>query len=941
MDNITKSHLLQINQASQQGKLIVFVGSGVSANSGVPTWNTLIDALKKELPEYLSDEHDFLKVAQLYKELRGEKEYLDKIKEILQYGKTSPNEIHRAILDLNPRHIITTNYDTLLEQACMQYNKQYFTVCKDEDLPCNKGEKLLIKMHGDFATGNIVLTENDYFDYSRKFPLIRAFVVSLFASNVVLFTGFSFNDINLKYILRQVNSVLHDNMQRAYLISDEHPDALIENYYKEKGVCIVSQLADNKSCHESKGAALISNLRTLLEYDPFQDDIIPLAMQFWGENGDQVGFLGEYMKYVIPRRYRKGFWLRTGDLKLPTRYAERFKEQVATPEGRSALKDRYGDKIIDLAAHITNNEVLKIEDFDLQTIDGLNERYVSLYQSSPLDLYYKMDLINLCNWIKAESAADATCSKRDLQLPYILYKTGKYYESYSKFKELVPMFWKSKKFFLYFICLYNMKTLARLMNNSFETKPYIDDAKILERIENIDMQKMLSELPLDNALREVLNELFNFDFVNDIIISASDLKQQIHDQRKNAEKGGISFNNNINELLYNYYCLSDFGNENHIIYDTYKESHTLHAIICNGIIDSIMIPQSDTRPQSKLTMLPHTTLRLFLFKVKTDDLYKLLTSHATSKLPAAEEFKSGMAELTRNLAQSIAKDPYLKYYEVVDRDTIINIIERAILLCTYLENPPTLEGIYTILPTFPQIFRRLLNKRFFFTFLDIQKPTSEEAVILIQCLVKTPIQWDADTISRHIHYLASIVSGDGKVLEEISSIKQLSEDINLRYVTSLYPVVSKPVQEEIRKYIEEKAECLYDYIVAELETGAHILTPDIIEQYKDKIESPDSRYFSTEEGSCKALLQLTEREEYFYLKDAVDKLATQNTCMQFMKRPLSFGDNSKIKGEWLDYCNDEELHSLLCHEDIRHIAKEYIAKNKWNEAFKERVWQLL
>jgi len=40
-------------------------------------------------------------------------------------------------------------------------------------LPANQGEKMLIKMHGDFDEGNIVLTENDYFDYSRNFPLIR------------------------------------------------------------------------------------------------------------------------------------------------------------------------------------------------------------------------------------------------------------------------------------------------------------------------------------------------------------------------------------------------------------------------------------------------------------------------------------------------------------------------------------------------------------------------------------------------------------------------------------------------------------------------------------------------------------------------------------------------------------------------------------------------
>ena len=47
-------------------------------------------------------------------------------------------------------------------------------------------------MHGDYETDNIVLTENDYYNYPNNFPLIRSFVQSLFASKLILFVGFSF-----------------------------------------------------------------------------------------------------------------------------------------------------------------------------------------------------------------------------------------------------------------------------------------------------------------------------------------------------------------------------------------------------------------------------------------------------------------------------------------------------------------------------------------------------------------------------------------------------------------------------------------------------------------------------------------------------------------------------------------------------------------------------
>ena len=111
MDKIQYSNLLHIKEASKQGRLVVFAGAGVSNNSGVPVWSALIDALKQECN--LAYENDDLKIAQLYKDARGEKEYMDKVKEVLRYNKAIPNDIHKDILSLNPCHIITKNYDNL------------------------------------------------------------------------------------------------------------------------------------------------------------------------------------------------------------------------------------------------------------------------------------------------------------------------------------------------------------------------------------------------------------------------------------------------------------------------------------------------------------------------------------------------------------------------------------------------------------------------------------------------------------------------------------------------------------------------------------------------------------------------------------------------------------------------------------------------------------
>lgn len=136
-----QTYLEDLQYASRNNRLVVFVGAGVSNNSGVPVWGRLIDALKTELPEFTKWENDDLKVAQIYKTTYPDK-FLDKVKLELKNGRIVPNAVHDALLDLKPCHIITTNYDDLIEQACRKRYAQYAVVGEDADLPKQKNDLL-------------------------------------------------------------------------------------------------------------------------------------------------------------------------------------------------------------------------------------------------------------------------------------------------------------------------------------------------------------------------------------------------------------------------------------------------------------------------------------------------------------------------------------------------------------------------------------------------------------------------------------------------------------------------------------------------------------------------------------------------------------------------------------------------------------------------------
>lgn len=192
MKNVQIANAKLIYEASKNNKLVIIVGSGVSKNSDIPIWNELLQELKKDLPKSIEHEYDALKIAQLYKNTFGFRDTIEKVKKVLNCSKAKPNKIHKVLFQMNPCHIITTNYDNLLEVQALANGEPFSTIRRDSDIPYADYNRYIIKMHGDFVDNNIVLTEDDYLNYSKNFPLISSIVQSIFASKTILCVGYSF-----------------------------------------------------------------------------------------------------------------------------------------------------------------------------------------------------------------------------------------------------------------------------------------------------------------------------------------------------------------------------------------------------------------------------------------------------------------------------------------------------------------------------------------------------------------------------------------------------------------------------------------------------------------------------------------------------------------------------------------------------------------------------
>jgi len=123
-----------------------------------------------------------------------------------------PSELHKLVLRIDPKIVITTNYDRIYESlvtggpAAPGYNVcKYYEDHLVNDLRSNR--RLIIKAHGCVSNAQkIVLTRMQYFAARRDYPQFFAALDAIFLTNTLLFIGSGFNgDPDIELLLQNVN----------------------------------------------------------------------------------------------------------------------------------------------------------------------------------------------------------------------------------------------------------------------------------------------------------------------------------------------------------------------------------------------------------------------------------------------------------------------------------------------------------------------------------------------------------------------------------------------------------------------------------------------------------------------------------------------------------------------------------------------------------------
>lgn len=227
-----KGFVERVSKRIHSGKCDLFIGSGISCESGVPSWYELLKPMAEDLGIYLSKQDDLPLMAQyIVNENSGNRNVIrTRLMEIFYNENYETNRYHKAIHNMNVCSIWTTNYDHLIENSLS--GKNFYVISNDSDLGKprnNKGEIEIIKMHGsiDGDLNEIVLTQQDYDEFIFRKPAIAQKLRDTLIKKSVLFIGYGYSDPDIRSIMIEAMKLMRDNSQEHYIILLDEKKSLV------------------------------------------------------------------------------------------------------------------------------------------------------------------------------------------------------------------------------------------------------------------------------------------------------------------------------------------------------------------------------------------------------------------------------------------------------------------------------------------------------------------------------------------------------------------------------------------------------------------------------------------------------------------------------------------------------------------------------------------
>lgn len=204
---------------ARAGRLVPFIGAGVSASAGLPLWNELLDRLLVEsaLPVEQHDAFRALPVldqAHVLRALQPDSATFNAL--VAGHARAGHYGLAPALLAALPTtEAVTLNYDELYEMAAADVRRP---VALLPEQGVGVGGRWLLKLHGTVTDpSTIVLTRQDYLGYGRGREALFALAKAMLLTRHLLFVGFGLADDHFHELMHDVREVLPRGERRAAL----------------------------------------------------------------------------------------------------------------------------------------------------------------------------------------------------------------------------------------------------------------------------------------------------------------------------------------------------------------------------------------------------------------------------------------------------------------------------------------------------------------------------------------------------------------------------------------------------------------------------------------------------------------------------------------------------------------------------------------------------
>lgn len=202
----------------EERKVVLFIGAGCSQSAGFPGWRDLICALVEHFEDNghrirtkvapLIDDGRFSAAAEVCQS-QDRSSYIEFMREAFD-RPLIPDAPHyyKQIAPLGVRLVVTTNFDSLIEEA-LGWNALTWKDTHDFPEYLRNDRSLVFHLHGVIhRSDTLIHTESEYREFRRDGAIARNFFQGIASQNTILFLGYGFGDPVIRWAEENLESEL-------------------------------------------------------------------------------------------------------------------------------------------------------------------------------------------------------------------------------------------------------------------------------------------------------------------------------------------------------------------------------------------------------------------------------------------------------------------------------------------------------------------------------------------------------------------------------------------------------------------------------------------------------------------------------------------------------------------------------------------------------------